>query len=53
MQLFDLISNIGGLLGLFLGVSFLTLAEVIEAFLAIFEILIANFRSNKKRIKRY
>ena len=48
MQLFDLISNIGGLLGLFLGVSFLTLAEVLEAFLAIFQILIANLKSKKK-----
>ena len=30
-----LISNIGGLLGLFLGVSFLTMVEILESFLEI------------------
>ena len=52
MQLFDLISNIGGLLGLFLGTSFLTMAEVIEAVLEICQILLVNFFNKKKRNKR-
>ncbi len=35
----DLISNIGGNLGLFIGVSFLSFAEIIELFIEIFFIL--------------
>ena len=33
MDFFDLVSNIGGNLGLFIGISFLSLAEIIELFL--------------------
>lgn len=55
MQLFDLVSNIGGLLGLFLGASFLTLAEIIEAFLEISNILLSSFRNknSKKKSNKY
>ncbi len=52
MQLFDLVSNIGGLLGLFLGTSFLTLAEVIEAALEISQILLTNFVNKNKQKRR-
>ena len=41
-----LISNIGGILGLFLGISFLTAVEIVEFFL---EIVFIIFR--KKEIK--
>ena len=37
--LIDLISNIGGILGLFLGVSFLSIIELIELFLEILFLL--------------
>jgi hypothetical protein len=43
MQLFDLISSVGGLISLFLGFSFLTLIEFIDA---IFKISFFSF-SNK------
>ncbi len=35
MDIFDLISNIGGNLGLFIGISFLSFAELIELFVEI------------------
>ena len=40
----SLISNIGGILGLFLGISFLTTIEIFEVLL---EILFINFRKNQ------
>ena len=40
VELFDLISNIGGILGLFLGVSFLTCVEFFEI---LFEIIYVLF----------
>jgi hypothetical protein len=39
MNILDLISNIGGNLGLFIGVSFLSFAEIIELFIEILFIL--------------
>ena len=39
MNMLDLISNIGGNLGLFIGVSFLSFAEIIELIIEIFFIL--------------
>jgi hypothetical protein len=58
MQLFDLVSNIGGLLGLFLGASFLTLAELFEAILEIFHILLLSLnvkkpKNNRKNTNKY
>ena len=38
-EIVDLVSNIGGLMGLFLGISFLSFCEVIEAFVDILFIL--------------
>lgn len=52
MQLFDLVSNIGGLLGLFLGVSFLTLAEIIEALIEVCHILCSSLNKKKEPIKK-
>jgi len=46
-QLFDLISNIGGLLGVFLGISFLSFAELIEIIL---EVVIILFEKNQSRV---
>lgn len=43
MNLSDLVSNVGGILGLFLGVSFLTFVELIEL---VAEILCIIFKSN-------
>ena len=40
MDIFDLISNIGGNLGLFIGISFLSFAEIIELFLETIHILL-------------
>jgi hypothetical protein len=40
MNGFDLISNIGGNLGLFIGISFLSFAELIELFIEIIYIII-------------
>ena len=45
---FDLISSIGGLFGLFIGVSFVTLFEIAELFIEI----LFNFYSNKKIRKK-
>ena len=39
---FNLISNIGGILGLFLGISFLSFIEIFEIFYEIFIILISK-----------
>jgi len=39
MDIFDLISNIGGNFGLFIGISFLSFAELIELFVEIIIIL--------------
>jgi len=42
-ELIDLISNIGGLLGLFLGISFLSFVEIIEIIIEILVIMLTNF----------
>ena len=44
MSLSDLISNIGGNLGLFIGISFLSFAEIIEILI---EVLIFLINKNK------
>ncbi|CAF1062449.1 unnamed protein product [Brachionus calyciflorus] len=44
----DLISNIGGILGLFIGISILSFAELIEIFI---EILFVLFENHKKKTK--
>lgn len=44
-DIFGLASNVGGLLGLFLGVSFLSIVELVEA---LFEILYINCRANSR-----
>ena len=44
-ELIGLVANIGGLLGLFIGVSFLSFGEIVEIF---FEILFIIFEKNKK-----
>lgn len=41
MEIIDLIANVGGTLGLFLGVSFLSFAEIAEL---IFEIIVITLR---------
>lgn len=46
MGLFDLVSAIGGVLGLFLGVSFLSFAELIEILL---ELMLSCYESRKSR----
>ena len=49
-QIFDLVSNIGGTLGLFLGLSFLSLIEFFEIFLQI--LIISLFkRKNQNKIE--
>jgi len=47
MLSFDLISNIGGTLGLFVGISFLSLFELTEILLEIFFSLFKRLRGNK------
>jgi hypothetical protein len=42
MDIFDLISNIGGNLGLFIGISFLSFAELIELFVEIICIILGK-----------
>lgn len=42
MQVYDLVSNIGGTLGLFLGMSFLSFVEIFEVFLESFLVYIEN-----------
>ncbi len=44
MDLIDLISNIGGLLGLFVGMSFLSMIEFVQVFVEIVYVLI-NYQS--------
>ena len=43
-ELVDLVSNIGGLLGLFIGTSFLSFVEIIEIFIEVFVILCTKFK---------
>lgn len=40
MQIVDLISNFGGLLGLFVGISFLSFGELVQILIEIFFIVI-------------
>jgi hypothetical protein len=47
MDFFDLISNIGGNLGLFIGVSFLSFAEIIEFIIEVVYILFERNRSKR------
>ena len=48
MTIFDLFSNIGGLLGLFVGLSFASLFEIIELLIQIGLILVKRYRENKQ-----
>ena len=50
MNIFDLISSVGGTLGLFIGVSFLILVEMLEIILESFLTKLTNI--NKKEKKR-
>ena len=50
MQLFDLISNIGGILGLFVGLSFVNLFEIGEILFEICFIFSAYYR---KKVKKF
>lgn len=43
-EIFNLVSNIGGIMGVFLGISFLSFIELIEIF---FELILNYFRKNK------
>jgi hypothetical protein len=47
-QLFDLISNIGGIFGLFIGISFVTLFELAEIFI---EIIFSIFQRNNIKVE--
>lgn len=47
MQFQDIVSNIGGQLGMWIGVSALSIAEVIELF-----IIVVNFLIDKKKTQR-
>ena len=53
LETVDLVSGIGGLLGLFLGMSFLSFAEFIEMFIEILIIILGrlNLKKNVKKIK--
>jgi len=44
---FDLLSNIGGILGLFIGISFVTLFEIVELFIEILFIIYEQKNTNK------
>ena len=46
-SIFDIVSNIGGILGLFIGISFLSFAELLELLM---EILFILFKSPNKVI---
>lgn len=49
LTVIDLIANIGGTLGLFIGISFLSFLEMVEILIKLFSIIIGNkFRSNLK-----
>ncbi len=47
MDLFDLISSIGSNLSLFIGISFISLAEIVELFTEIFCIIFENKKCKK------
>ena len=47
MDLLDLISNIGSNLSLFIGISFISLAEIFELFVEIICIVFQNKKQNK------
>ena len=49
MNLIDLISGIGGILGLFLGVSFLSFIEIFELIFELVYLLFAGFISTRKK----
>ena len=49
-QVFDLVSGMGGTLGLFLGLSFLSLIEIVEILLQIILILFDNKSSKSNKI---
>ena len=53
LELVDLVSGIGGLLGLFLGMSFLSFVELIEMFIETLIIILGrlNFKNNLKKVK--
>jgi hypothetical protein len=53
LEIVDLVSGIGGLLGLFLGMSFLSFAELIEMFIETLIIILGrlNLKKNVKKIK--
>ena len=54
MELIDLVAYIGGTLGLFLGVSFLSFAEIFEIFFEMIFLAIehnAKKRSHKRKIE--
>lgn len=47
MNIIDLVSNVGGTLGLFLGMSFLSFVEIIDIFLNILFSLMCRSSSNR------
>ena len=51
LEIFDLVSAIGGLLGLFLGISFLSFAELIEIILETLAITLEKYKTSKKSNK--
>lgn len=48
-DLFLLLSNIGGNLGLFVGMSFLSFVEIFELFFELIEILVIDFINRRQR----
>jgi len=50
MDEWDLISNIGGNLGLFIGISFLNLVELIELIIEIIIISVQKKSSSKRKV---
>jgi hypothetical protein len=51
MSLFDLLSNIGGTLGLYGGLSFLTLGQFIEVFFYMFGCCAPNYEDEETEIE--
>ncbi len=51
LEIVDLVSGIGGLLGLFLGMSFLSFAELIEIILETLAITLEKYKTSKKSNK--
>ena len=49
IELFDLISGIGGLLGLFLGVSFLSFIEIFEIIFEVIYLLIGSYMRRRRK----